>query len=88
MLLLSISDLMLMPSSAESFGLAALEAITVKALGLWKGEAKRMAFARACVEQARQYDITGLVERYEAFYLGLLERGARTEAGVFCQNGR
>ncbi|ANT65387.1 N-acetyl-alpha-D-glucosaminyl L-malate synthase BshA [Prosthecochloris sp. CIB 2401] len=113
--LLSISDLMLMPSSAESFGLAALEAMACgvpvvvtnaggfpefiedgrhgylvetgdvesmasKALGLLTDEAKRLAFAGACVEQARQYDITGLVERYEAFYLGLLERGTRAEA--------
>ncbi len=77
MLLLSLSDLMLMPSSAESFGLVPLEAMAVIALGLRKGDAKRLAFAGACVEQAQQYDITGLVERYEAFYLGLLERGVR-----------
>ncbi|WP_211340412.1 hypothetical protein [Prosthecochloris vibrioformis] len=66
-----------MPSSAESFGLAPLEAMAVKALGLRKGDAKRLAFAEACVVTAREYDITGLVERYEAFYLGLLERGVR-----------
>ncbi|ACF45737.1 glycosyl transferase group 1 [Prosthecochloris aestuarii DSM 271] len=111
--LLSVSDLMLMPSNAESFGLAALEAMACgvpvivtdaggfpefivhdkhgylvapgnvdlmaeKSLDLLLDEELRMRFSRACVEQARKYHISMLVEQYEQFYSRLLD----TEAGV------
>ncbi len=111
--LLSVSDLMLMPSSGESFGLAALEAmacgvpVIVTTAGgfpefirdgehgflVETGDVERMSekglsvladvgvwkeFSENCVRQARNYHISGLVERYEAFYLRLLgERGRR-----------
>ena len=108
--LLSVSDLMLMPSSGESFGLAALEAMACgvpvivtnmggfpefigngkhgylvelgnvgrmseKALELLSDSDKWEAFSRNCVEQARKYHVSSLVERYEAFYARLVEEG-------------
>ena len=110
--LLSVSDLMLMPSSGESFGLAALEAMACgvpvivtnmggfpefisngkhgylvelgnvgrmseKALELLSDSDKWKAFSRNCVEQARKYHVSRLVERYEAFYARLVEEGKR-----------
>ncbi len=106
--LLSVSDLMLMPSNGESFGLAALEAMACgvpvivtniggfpefiadgrhgylvdpgnveqmseKALELLTGSHNWEKFSKNCVEQARKYHITMLVERYEAFYARLLD---------------
>lgn len=106
--LLSVSDLMLMPSGGESFGLAALEAMACgvpvivtnmggfpefigngkhgflvelgnvgrmseKALELLSDEKKWETFSKNCVEQARKYHVSRLVEQYEAFYTRLVE---------------
>lgn len=106
--LLSVSDLMLMPSKGESFGLAALEAMACgvpvivtnmggfpefigngkhgylvelgnvgqmseKALELLTDAKRWGVFSRNCVEQARKYHVSMLVERYEAFYTRLAE---------------
>ncbi len=114
--LLSVSDLMLMPSSGESFGLAALEAmacgvpVIVTTAGgfpefiadgehgflVETGDVERMAekgmflledaeawerFSRNCVARARAYHTGGLVERYESFYLRLLEEEGSYSAG-------
>lgn len=108
--LLSVSDLMLMPSKGESFGLAALEAMACgvpvivtnmggfpefigngrhgylvelgnvrrmseKALELLTDAKRWGGFSRNCVEQARKYHVSMLVERYEAFYIRLVEEG-------------
>ncbi len=105
--LLSVADLMLMPSSGESFGLAALEAmacgvpVIVTDMGgfpefivngthgflVGLGDVEAMAeksvalltderlweeFSSNCVEQARKYHVTAMVEQYEAFYMSLL----------------
>lgn len=110
--LLSVSDLMLMPSNVESFGLAALEAMAcgvpvvatdaggfpefiengrhgylcrpgdVETMTLWAVEllsdgARLEAFAAASVQQARRFETALLVDRYEAFYRGLIEEGKR-----------
>ncbi|MEI6692841.1 MAG: N-acetyl-alpha-D-glucosaminyl L-malate synthase BshA [Chlorobium sp.] len=106
--LLSIADLMLMPSNVESFGLAALEAMacgvpvvatmaggfpefivpgthgyllspgdiegmTEKALLLLSDQTHWLACSKACVQQAKQYETSSLVEQYEAYYVKLLE---------------
>ncbi|NEX13685.1 MAG: N-acetyl-alpha-D-glucosaminyl L-malate synthase BshA [Prosthecochloris sp.] len=111
--LLSVSDLMLMPSSGESFGLAALEAMACgvpvivtdtggfpefisngrhgylvelgnvgrmseKALELLTDTRRWDMFSRSCVEQARKYHVSTLVERYESFYSRLLEEGGES----------
>ncbi len=110
--LLSVADLMLMPSSGESFGLAALEAMACgvpvivtnmggfpefigngkhgylvelgnvgrmseKALELLVDNDRWKSFSRNCVEQARKYHVSTLVEQYEAFYSRLVEEGKR-----------
>ncbi|MCF8383752.1 MAG: N-acetyl-alpha-D-glucosaminyl L-malate synthase BshA [Chlorobium sp.] len=106
--LLSLADLMLMPSNAESFGLAALEAMacgvpvvatdaggfpefivsgvhgyllppgdigamTEKSLMLLLDEDLHRDFSAACVRQAKRFETSLLVERYEAFYSELIE---------------
>ncbi|MGB0131235.1 N-acetyl-alpha-D-glucosaminyl L-malate synthase BshA [Chlorobium sp.] len=106
--LLSLADLMLMPSNAESFGLAALEAMacgvpvvatdaggfpefiesgvhgyllppgdigamTEKSLTLLQDETLHQAVSAACVRQAKRFETSLLVERYEAFYSELIE---------------
>ena len=113
--LLSVSDLMLMPSSGESFGLAALEAMACgvpvivtnmggfpefigngkhgylvdlgnvgrmseKALELLNDTDKWETFSRNCVEQARKYHVSSMVERYEAFYTRLVEEEKSVKA--------
>ncbi len=105
--LLSIADVMLMPSNAESFGLAALEAMacgvpvvatmaggfpefivpgrhgyllspgdiegmTEKALLLLSDQDHWLECSKACIEQAKCYETTLLVEQYEAYYTMLL----------------
>ena len=110
--LLSVSDLMLMPSSGESFGLAALEAMACgvpvivtdmggfpefiangkhgylvelgnvgrmseKALELLSDADRWQTFSNNCVEQARRYHVSTMVEKYEAFYSRLIEEGKR-----------
>lgn len=105
--LLSVADLMLMPSSGESFGLAALEAMACgvpvivtdmggfpefivngthgflvglgdveamaeKSVALLTDERLWKEFSGNCVEQARKYHVTAMVEQYEAFYMSLL----------------
>lgn len=113
--LLSVSDLMLMPSSGESFGLAALEAMACgvpvivtdmggfpefidnnkhgylvelgnvgrmseKALELLTDSNKWGFFSQNCVEQARKYHVSSMVERYEGFYARLVEEGKSAKA--------
>ena len=113
--LLSVSDLMLMPSKGESFGLAALEAMACgvpvivtnmggfpefigngkhgylvelgnvgrmseKALELLTDVERWGIFSRNCVEQARKYHVSMLVEHYEAFYTRLVEEGKSVKA--------
>ena len=110
--LLSVSDLMLMPSSGESFGLAALEAMACgvpvivtdmggfpefiangkhgylvelgnvgrmseKALELLSDTGRWQTFSRNCLRQARKYQVSTMVEKYEAFYARLVEEGKR-----------
>ena len=105
--LLSIADVMLMPSNAESFGLAALEAMacgvpvvatmaggfpefiepgrhgyllapgdiegmTEKTLLLLSDPQHWHECSEACIQQAKRYEISLLVERYEAYYARLL----------------
>ncbi|KUL29903.1 N-acetyl-alpha-D-glucosaminyl L-malate synthase BshA [Chlorobium limicola] len=105
--LLSLADIMLMPSNVESFGLAALEAMacgvpviatdaggfpefvvpglhgyllppgdiegmTEKALLLLSDEPHLKACSEACILQAKRYETALLVERYEAYYSGLI----------------
>ncbi len=114
--LLSIADLMIMPSNAESFGLAALEAMACgvpvivtntggfpefisngkhgylaplgdigymaeKTLELLTDTAKRESFSQNCIEQARKYHRTRLIERYETFYSRLVAEDAEVSAG-------
>jgi len=105
--LLSIADVMLMPSNAESFGLAALEAMacgvpvvatmaggfpefivqgrhgyllspgdikgmTEKTLLLLADQEHWLECSKACITQAKCYETTLLVEKYEAYYKRLL----------------
>ncbi|MEI8185985.1 MAG: N-acetyl-alpha-D-glucosaminyl L-malate synthase BshA [Chlorobiaceae bacterium] len=106
--LLSVADLMLMPSNVESFGLAALEAMacgvpvvatmaggfpefivpgvhgyllppgdiegmTEQALLLLSNESHWRDCSAACVQQAKLYETSSLVEQYEAYYKKLLD---------------
>jgi N-acetyl-alpha-D-glucosaminyl L-malate synthase BshA len=92
--ILSVSDLFLMPSQSESFGLAALDGVTgfLKDVGDVQGmadsaiyiledEARLTTFKENALARAKEFDLAKILPIYENYYVEVIEKTRAQAAG-------